>query len=109
MNLTSQNNRNGARLPEHLIQRPGGEWNVWQWVCVRSAGFPADVVKSHIQLSPVQYRLLQLCDGKRPAKKIAREILRDSACHLTEETEIYQHEEFHRNCYAAIPGMPDMG
>src|SRR6185503_14422367 len=30
-----------AKLPEHLIRLPGGEWTVWRCVGLRGAGFPA--------------------------------------------------------------------
>jgi Lantibiotic dehydratase, N terminus len=28
-------------LPGHLVPLPGGDFSVWKWVCLRSAGFPA--------------------------------------------------------------------
>jgi hypothetical protein len=31
-------------MPEHLISLPGGQWKLWRWVCLRSAGFPAKQV-----------------------------------------------------------------
>lgn len=34
------------RLPEHLIELPGGEWAFWRWIGLRGAGFPAaDIFK----------------------------------------------------------------
>ncbi len=48
------------------------------------------MVKDVFQLSPAQYRLLQLCDGKRLAKEIAAELLADSSFHLSSEAEVYQ-------------------
>jgi hypothetical protein len=31
-------------LPDHLVGLPGGAWALWRWVCLRSAGFPAQDV-----------------------------------------------------------------
>jgi hypothetical protein len=31
-----------TKAAEHLIAIPGSEWSFWRWVCVRSAGFPAN-------------------------------------------------------------------
>lgn len=55
---------------------------------LRAGKFPP-AVKSSFPLSAVQVRLLQLCDGNRPAKKIAAEILRDPQFNLTTEAEVY--------------------
>jgi hypothetical protein len=30
------------RIPDHLVQLPGGEWTIWRWVGLRSAGFPIE-------------------------------------------------------------------
>lgn len=30
------------RIPDHLVQLPGGEWAIWRWVGLRSAGFPIE-------------------------------------------------------------------
>jgi hypothetical protein len=35
-----------ARQPDHAIGLPGGSWDVWRWIAVRAAGFPADDVLS---------------------------------------------------------------
>lgn len=31
-------------LPEHLAEIPGTPWAFWRWICLRSAGFPAQLI-----------------------------------------------------------------
>jgi hypothetical protein len=33
----------GRALPRHLAGMPGGPWAIWRWICLRGAGFPADL------------------------------------------------------------------
>jgi hypothetical protein len=33
-----------ARLGDHLVAMPGGDWSLWRWSCLRGAGFPASLV-----------------------------------------------------------------
>jgi hypothetical protein len=30
-----------SRLPDHLVQLPGGSWALWRWAGLRGPGFPA--------------------------------------------------------------------
>ena len=39
-----QNQITKTSLPDHLIDLPGGEWALWRWMGLRSAGFPANNV-----------------------------------------------------------------
>src|ERR1700728_34263 len=36
----------GTRPPDHAVALPGGSWDLWRWIAVRSAGIPADDVLS---------------------------------------------------------------
>jgi hypothetical protein len=43
---TPETARSRAGAAAHLLPLPGGEYSLWRSVCVRSAGFPADVLAS---------------------------------------------------------------
>ncbi len=60
---------------------------VTNWLRQGSLPFP---LRDTFELSPTQYRLLQLCDGQRLARDIARELLADLTLNLTTEAEVYQ-------------------
>ncbi|MCB1058075.1 MAG: lantibiotic dehydratase [Acidobacteria bacterium] len=34
----------GGSFPPHLVPLPGERWGLWQWFCLRGAGFPAEQV-----------------------------------------------------------------
>jgi hypothetical protein len=33
----------GEPMAGHLLPVPGGQWSFWKWICLRSAGFPAQI------------------------------------------------------------------